>query len=289
MWRTLPLLIPFMSGCWITDQEHDERLAWWHDVSAGYQLSCGLLASSEVECWGYFDEGHEGTFTQVSAGWMHACGISQDRVRCWGDTGAAIISQVPAGGFAEVSTLATEACARDDGGQITCWGDTTSVVGNVPDGEFIRVEVGENFACALGTDYDIACWGRDDSGETAAPAGLFDDIDVSDENACGLASDDSAIVCWGAAEFDELLRGNWEDLAVGFGFACGLDWNGDVSCYDETDEPILTNQPANADFVSIDAGNDYVCGTTDDGRALCWGGNDEGQTDVPHNPPADNR
>jgi len=287
MSRALPLLLVLVTGCWITGTEQDERLGWWYEISVGYRTTCGLLASGKAECWGDVERDPQGTFDQVSAGYLHACGIDDGRVRCWGGAGNAIIEDVPAGQFQQVNTLATDACARDDAGRIACWGETTSLADDIPDGEYTKVVVGEYFACALGNNQDLRCWGQDDFGETAAPAGVFDDVDVSADIACGLSADDSAIMCWGMAEFDDLLRGDWEDLAVGWDFACGLDWEGDVHCYDTHDDD-SRSRVGEAVFVRIDAGYDYVCGTTDDGRALCWGGDDDvGQTQVPHNPVAD--
>lgn len=282
-----PLLLLSLPGCWITSQEQDERLRWWYDISAGYQATCGMLADATVECWGEISEDPTGTFTSMSAGYLHGCGVKEGQVVCWGATGSAILD-APAGAFDQVSTLAVDACARDDAGKIECWGDTPEVEANVPDGTFQRVVVGEYFACALGRDEDLACWGQDQAGETSAPAGLFEDLDLADDHACALSSEDSAIVCWGdGADIQPLIRGSWQDVAVGWDFACGLDWDGAVACFDLAGQPTLPI-PDPEVLVRIDAGLDYVCGVTHDGRAVCWGGDDEmGQKQVPHNPPVD--
>jgi len=58
-------------------------------VSAGGSHTCGILTDASVTCWGADQDGQAsppaGTFAQVSAGWDHTCGVKTNgSVACWG-------------------------------------------------------------------------------------------------------------------------------------------------------------------------------------------------------------
>jgi len=59
-------------------------------VSAGNAHTCGVRTTGSVRCWGYNYYGQAtpplGSFTSVSAGRYHTCGVKTDgTVACWGD------------------------------------------------------------------------------------------------------------------------------------------------------------------------------------------------------------
>ena len=59
-------------------------------VSVGQRHSCGVGADGSIACWGSNDNGQAsspyGTFVSVSAGALHSCGVRTDRsVDCWGN------------------------------------------------------------------------------------------------------------------------------------------------------------------------------------------------------------
>ena len=59
-------------------------------VSAGGEHTCGLKSDGTVACWGYNYFGQStppgGSFSQVSAGHWHTCGLRTDGLWiCWGD------------------------------------------------------------------------------------------------------------------------------------------------------------------------------------------------------------
>ena len=59
-------------------------------ISAGGDHSCGLRADGSAVCWGgnYFGgaTAPTGSFTQISAGWDHTCALRADgSAVCWGE------------------------------------------------------------------------------------------------------------------------------------------------------------------------------------------------------------
>ena len=81
-----------------------------------------------IECWGTNSAGQAasppGTFTKVSAGPNHNCGIRAD-------------------------------------GTLTCWGGDTYGKATPPSGTFIDVSAGYNYTCAVpsGSCAPLRCWG----------------------------------------------------------------------------------------------------------------------------------
>ena len=74
-------------------------------ISAGYFHACALRTDQTVACWGRNDAGQAaapgGTFTSVVAGYKGSCGIRTDRtLTCWGST-----APLPSGEYASVDLL----------------------------------------------------------------------------------------------------------------------------------------------------------------------------------------
>ena len=78
------------------------------------------------------------TFTEVSAGTYHSCGITTDQeLRCWG--------------YNSYGTL------------------------NPPLGTFLQVSAADHFSCAIDANHEIQCWGAaniSEIGQTTPPEGL---------------------------------------------------------------------------------------------------------------------
>jgi hypothetical protein len=272
------------AGCVVTGADRATRESWWFDVSAGFQTTCGHSATGLAECWGELETAvPQLPFTQIDAGYRAGCGLSGGEITCWADERPSLLN-APAGPHHHVSTLAAAACAVAEGGALACWGDPSAVVTDAPGGAYARVAVGENFACALGEDQDLACWGDAEAGEATPPAGNFEAVDAGANHACALSAEDGSLVCWGEGDY-AALGGDYQDLAVGWDYSCGLDWSGVVAC--RFGDGGAFDPAPDATFVSIDGGYRHVCGVTDDGRALCWGLDELGEARVPHNPVAD--
>ncbi len=163
-----------------------------------------MKTDGTVACWGRNDYGQAtppaGTFTQVSAGGLHTCGVRTDgTIVCWGWN---IYGQTaaPAGTFSEVSaglwhtcgvkTDGTVACAVMESCDITCgrplrekndFGQATP-----PSGTFTQISAGSLHTCGVKTDGTLACWGKNDSGESTPPTGTFTEVSAGSQHTCGL-------------------------------------------------------------------------------------------------------
>jgi hypothetical protein len=85
-----------------------------------------VAADGTAVCWGDDEYGQStppaGTFTQLSAGEYHTCGLASDGTAvCWGDDESGQ-SSPPAGTFTQLDAGGSTSCglATDTGG-LVCW------------------------------------------------------------------------------------------------------------------------------------------------------------------------
>ena len=230
-------------------------------------------------------------FRQVSAGWVHACGVTLDnRAYCW---------------------------SSNFGGQLGD-GTTTSSLTPVPVAgglEFREVSAGGGFSCGVTVDDLAYCWGKNDFGSlgdgtgnpslTPVPVagGLrFRRVRTGYFHACGVTTDDLGY-CWGGdlARGDEFLDRS-RPFQVGLGlrfrelspaltssgiepFTCGVTlddvaywWgfnefgqlgSGSIGGLSYHPVQVASGLP----FRQINAGATRTCGVTPDRLAYCWGAN----------------
>ena len=110
------------------------------------------------------------------------------------------------------------------------------------------------------------------------------DLDAATDFTCGLTAIGD-IRCWGENRFAPILAGGFVDVATGRTFTCGLKTDGTVQCFGfdwlrggQTTPPVSDlNEPIL--FSEIDAYEGHLCGIGKvDGRVVCWGRGQEGQT-----------
>ena len=213
-------------------------------VGTGGLHTCGVRESGAVECWGnniawgVIDEdtgettwvageqidAPDGSFTAVSAGRIHTCGLRADgAIECWGDAKRhrdserelidipddAIVTvhavspvDAPVGSFSVVSAGGHHTCGVRDSGAIECWGYSEAGQANAPTGRFIAVSAGDEYICGLRESGEITCWGNNDHGQTTAPAGCFLAVSAGGRHTCGVR-DTGAIECWGNNDFGQ--------------------------------------------------------------------------------------
>ena len=80
-----------------------------------------------LACWGRDDYGQatppSGTFTVVSAGHLHSCGVRTDgSLACWGSSGSGQATP-PSGTFTAVSAGNWHTCGVHTNGTLVCWGE----------------------------------------------------------------------------------------------------------------------------------------------------------------------
>ncbi len=237
-----------------------------------------------------------GTFTQVSAGGNHTCGIrTSGTMLCWGDDQYGQVDGVPGsyssgsppggGTFTEVSAGETHTCGIRTSGTILCWGDDQyGQVDGVPNstsphysagsppggGTFSQVTSGGNHTCGLRTDGTIFCWGYDADGEVDGNPNL-----VSPFYSSGSPP----------------AAGSFTQITAGYNYTCGIKTDGSVLCWGNDfngqvdGSPVQTgtsyslgSPPGGGTFSEIGAGDYHTCGIKTNGTSFCWGFDGFGET-----------
>ena len=197
------------------------------------------------------------TFTAVSAGYWHSCGIRTDNT-------------------------------------ITCWGNNDSGQTDAPDGTFNAISAGRWHSCGLKSDNTVTCWGRFDWGQTHAPDGTFNAVSAALFLSCGLRTDNT-ITCWSTADSEEAIHGTFKAVSTANSRSlCGLGTDNTVTCWShpgpmtlvlpegETVTVDSTTDAPEGTFTAITGGPNHSCGLRTDNTITCWGGRLEyGQTDAP--------
>jgi alpha-tubulin suppressor-like RCC1 family protein len=233
------------------------------------------------------------TFSQVSAGIEHACGVASDgSAWCWG-----------ANQFGELGIPPEDSpfpCSSRP-----CALRPVAVSGGL---RFRQVDAGAQFTCGLTTGDEVFCWGRNDAGQlgigSTAPyspsprevaggrtyrqvrAGLG-------AMACAISTARDAF-CWGAGDLGNGASGtrrspvkvsgglDWLQLAVGAGYVCGISTVNEAWCWGRNGRGQLGNGTTTRSLTpvrsaqgfalaQIDAGGSTTCAVLTDGRAFCWG------------------
>ena len=78
--------------------------------------------------------------------------------------------QASAGGFTQVSAGYLHTCGVRTDGTLACWGGNSDGQATPPDGTFTQVSAGYLHTCGVRTDGTLACWGRNDSGQATPPS-----------------------------------------------------------------------------------------------------------------------
>jgi alpha-tubulin suppressor-like RCC1 family protein len=254
-------------------------------------------------------------FRQIRAGYLYTCGVNVNNVAfCWGDntygmlgTGTTQIA-VPAkvlGGlqWRQVIAGASHTCGVTTGNKGYCWGendfgqlgDGTRTNRNTPKAiagglAFLQVQPGggwypqdvepfvdDGHSCGVTTDNKAYCWGSNDYGVLGSqcqtgcgPAGSaltplavsggrrFQFVVTGVVHACGVTPA-NAVFCWGGNQFGQLGDGS------------SMDFNPRFS-------PVRVAGSLSLQSLSAFTLGNHSCAlTTTDGRAYCWGSNDQGQ------------
>ena len=242
--------------------------------SVGSSFACGLLASSEIECWGSNSDGTatppNGNFAAVSAGSHHACAVRTDgRLACWGrDTYRR--ASPPGGKFSAVSPGWQHSCAVRTDGRLTCWGNSRNRATAAPGGIFTALDAGGGHTCALRTDGQVKCWGENAGGEASAPGGKYKAVAIGSSHSCAIRTD-GRLVCWGQNVKGQSRppAGRFTALALGQNFGCAVRDDAAVECWGNNDDG--ESQPPEGSFTDVSAGRRHMCGHRPDGTVTCWG------------------
>lgn len=243
--------------------------------------ACAVSTAGAAFCWGENDFGQLGNgatepsgvpvavagglrFTQISAGWRFTCGVTEDHdAYCWG---RGLWGQLGDGQTSQSST-------------------PVRVLGEVA---FESIQAGtNNLACGLAHDGSVYCWGLNWRGEvgsstnefcgpdtvrlecasspvqvTTGGGALFRDVAAGNSYACGVLVD-GAMYCWGRNTEGQLGSGSSDDCPG--------------AAIPEPCTRVPARVPGEHRFVTVTAGNNHTCGTTESGAAVCWGRNRFGE------------
>ncbi len=237
-----------------------------HNVTGGFNFTCGQDGSGVAYCWGQNSFGQLGDrtttnrstpvpvagnlqYTTVVAGGAHACGLTVDgRAWCWG---------------------------RNNFGQL---GDNTLIDRAAPapvmgDWRFALITAGDRHTCGFTLVQPtqpaaLLCWGSNEWGQSGGalggaaakqpfalqvnPAGGVSSLDAGLGHTCAVIG--GAATCW------------------------GLNSNGQLGDGSTTNSTFAYNrvQPPRP-FRSISAGPAHTCAITTSDEAYCWGRNTAGQ------------
>ncbi|MAQ71925.1 MAG: hypothetical protein CL565_06995 [Alphaproteobacteria bacterium] len=285
----------------------------WLQVSVGDGHTCGIKDDGSAWCWGSAGSGRLGnnetsgsylnpvavedggaTWSKISAGVSHSCGIQNDGTAwCWGDNSYSRLGisspynqpvpvRVNDGGvtWLDISAGDRSSCGIQADGSGWCWGaDNYSQIGDgatstghaepypLDDGgaTWSSISVGEKYACGVQTNGSGWCWGTESYGS------LGNGGTESDVLASPTALDD------GGATWSEIV-------AVKANNTCGIKDDDSAWCwgYDNfgelgngaaiTGTQISPTEVEGGDsWATIGSGNYHGCGIKTDGSGWCWG------------------
>lgn len=232
-------------------------------IDAGDNHTCGIGVDDFAYCWGTNEssqignggggdwgeradlpvkEGRGLTFSAISAGASHTCGISSQGSQCWGEN----------------------TYSESSGSFVNRGLSLSTQVSN----SFLSLSAGRNVSCGINTASTAFCWGRAEYGalgigtntgeltslaraiRTPVAGYVFSQVSVGNYFACGLTASRN-LLCWGY-------------IPVGAGR------------YSYFPNPTLL--AGTTQFTQIDSGSgDHFCALAVNQEAFCWGNNNAGQ------------
>ncbi len=307
-------------------------VATTNSLRTAVSTTCGITSADALYCWGANFVGQVGigsttspittpqkvagglSFSSVSMGEEHTCGLVAGAAYCWGYAGTGqlgdgnkftVVSsptkvlggqtfvKLEANGTGTRKTAAEcsdevcagQTCGLDASGSLLCWGSGSLTPAKVDlDQRFVWLSLGYNYACAIDVASVGYCWGGSSYGQSSG----------SVPNGRDLKPVPSLF---------------FQRLSAGSDHTCGLTLDGDIYCWGAnttgqlgapSDAQCITrfatspcrSTPAKVQtdlkFVSVSVGTStpfitdlpatsHTCAITTDLAAVCWGANDYGQ------------
>lgn len=281
----------------------------WVQVSAGFQLTCGVHADGCGECWGrgdgsgvpdtggaynYYGEdrvpGYRWakirTSSDGSYGPNHACGVTTEGDGwCWGRNDH-LQCDVPPGVYQDIVPLADSTIGILAEGRLAAWGIYHTYA---EAGVYVQLEGGGYYGGAIDAAGALVTF-HTAGGDTEYWEGIWSDLGMG-AGACGIRSDlGGALECWypttGDGPSDDFPlanppEGSFQDVCVtGSVGACAVDTAGELACFGADGDPITAGVPTGP-FVAVTCGTLHACALTPDGHVECWGEDHFGETIPP--------
>jgi hypothetical protein len=244
------------------------------EISAGDGFWCSRNRQGRVQCGGTERAGNArtptDTFTRLSTGHDHACGITEDaRIRCWGGNDYGQLSAPDDLEPIRVSAGRRHSCAVAESGAVHCWGSNDYGQLDAPDERFVDVAAGQYHTCGITERGTLRCWGWGARTYAAeAPLGKFVRVVTGERHTCAL-SENGRIVCWGSDWWGESTAppGNYTDLAAGGYRTCAVDEFGRLVCWGQKLDG-LEYYSCRA-FADVSVGSS-TCALDTAGNRYCW-------------------
>jgi alpha-tubulin suppressor-like RCC1 family protein len=236
----------------------------------GATHTCGIDQGGTAYCWGTNGSGQLGvlqstercgqgpcsrqpvpvagglTFTSLSAGPSHTCGVTLDgAVYCWGSNQAGKLGN----------------------GEERSAAQPTLVTG---DHRFRQISVGSTHTCGTTTEGTVLCWGLNTSGQLGTS---------TEAEACGsteLACAARPLPITSALRFRMVTAGGQHTCAIaesGAGYCWGANGVGQVGNGSSVDQPTPQRVAGAQGFQTISAGDSHTCAVVLSGEVYCWGDN----------------
>ena len=220
-------------------------------------------AHAPAYCWRSAGHEPDGTFSAISAGAIHTCGLRPDAtIDCWGhgtagridapgeDIPLVLMPRPPGPG----ESVSRPDALDDEAWRLLRWGPLEldpflcqvrpatssfycSVHGDVgqadpPDGTYTAVTAGGWHTCALRNDNTLACWGDNSFGQAHAPDGTHTAVAAGWAHTCALRTDDT-IACWGDNTHGQTSPppGDYTNLTAGGIHTCALRADQTITCW----------------------------------------------------------
>jgi len=295
------------------------------DLGASEETTCAVRRSGEVLCWGGAPGGYDpnpptaprpNRVTRALEIELFAvgsgCARRADSVVCWGGIGAVDAmddegeNERPPSvvrGLRDVAQILVDdrntfACARQNGGAVSCWGRFDRVHGDwgihasssapraIRGVSATRLVNWRWKVCALSADGNASCWHSPDTveGDDALPAlqprrepALAGAIDA--DGGCSLALREVRCKVL-EREAARPLEGGTQ-MSAGRALGCARLRDGQVACWELTPTAVFRTDPRPVpglrDAVEVAAGSEHACARVTSGAVYCWGSDLRGQ------------
>ncbi len=269
----------------------------------GRGFACGLGGAGELYCWGSHARGQlgvggavwgssatpvrvgSGTWSAVSTGDTHACGITGGALYCWGGNSRGQLGDNTAGDRAtptrvgaasdwtQVSAGGLHTCGLR-GTTAYCWGANDSgqvgmgyygdhLAPSLVSGAYAQIVAGGAHSCARAANGALSCWGNNTRGQlgttganrplpTAVGAGGYARVEAGGAHTCAVGTS-GAMWCTGANEAGQLGDGTTADRSA------------------------FTQVGSSTDWSSVAPGDTHTCGLSTAGALRCFGSNARGE------------
>ncbi len=260
-------------------------------------LSLSVKATAQVVGWG---TGEGGSITgvsgltnlkQIASGFGVTIGLTNTgSLMAAGDDiySSGILTPPSGNDYTQISCTYQHALALKDDGTVAAWGYNGFGQTTIPNGltNVIQVAAGQLFSVALKDDGTVVAWGDNRYGESTVPNGLSGVIQISAGLWDVLAlKSDGTVVGWGYNQYGEDTVPNGltgvVQVAAGDESSYALLSNGTVTGWGSNNYSVPAGLSGVVEISTSEEG-DVLC-LKSDGTVVGFGGNADGETNIPSN------